>query len=134
MNDPTTAIELITTLGSDRPGALAKAITAIANMDVNVEGYCEVDGTLRIVADDPDDARKALETVGFQVDERKVFVIEMEDRPGALANILRRLSAEELNVAASYTLTKTRIAISVDQPERLVQILHELSPMASRFR
>ena len=134
MNDPTTAVELIATLGADRPGALAKAITAIANMDVNIDGYCEVDGTLRIVASDPDDARKALETVGFVVAQRKVFVIEMEDRPGALANILRRLSAEELNVAASYTLTKTRIAISVDQPDRLAEILHELSPMASRFR
>ena len=121
-------------LTQDRPGELAKAITAIANMDVNIEGYCEVDGRLHVVTSEPDDARKALETVGFAVGENDVFVLETEDRPGALANILRRISAEELNVISTYTLTRTRVAISVDRPQRLRDILSELAPLATRIR
>ena len=121
-------------LTQDRPGELAKAITAIANMDVNIEGYCEVDGRLHVVTSEPDDARKALETVGFIVGENDVFVLETEDRPGALANILRRISAEELNVISTYTLTRTRVAISVDRPQRLRDILSELTPLATRIR
>ena len=134
MNAPVVTKELTTMLVQDRPGELAKAITAIANMDVNIEGYCEVDGRLHVVTSEPDDARKALETVGFVVGENDVFVVETEDRPGALANILRRISAEELNVISTYTLTRTRVAISVDQPQRLLQILSDLSPLATRIR
>ncbi|HZP97562.1 MAG TPA: hypothetical protein VFC31_14685 [Candidatus Limnocylindria bacterium] len=128
MNSPTTTLELVTHLKEDRPGELAKAVTAIANMDINIEGFCEVNGELHVVAGDPENARKALETVGFDVDQREIFILEAEDRPGFLANVLRRLSAEELNVIASYSLTKTRIAFTVDQPARVKDILRELSP------
>lgn len=134
MNNPTTTIELTTELTHDRPGELAKAVTAIANMDVNIEGYCEIDGHFHVVTSEPADARKALELVGFAVTATEVVVIETEDRPGALANILRRLSAEELNVVRSYTLTRTRVAITVDEPARLREILHDLSPAATRLR
>lgn len=134
VNNPTTTIELTAGLKNDRPGELAKAVTAIANMDVNIEGYCEVDGLFHVVTSEPADARKALETVGFAVTANEVVVIETEDRPGALANILRRISAEELNVVRTYTLTKTRVVIAVDEPARLRDILHDLSPAATRLR
>ena len=134
MNSPTTTFELATTLKKDHPGELAKAVTAIANMDVNIEGYCEVDGKLHVVTSDSQAARKALETVGFAVEEREVFVIDAEDRPGFLANVLRRISAEEVNIIATYTLTKTRIAFTVDQPTRVKEILHELSRTPTRVR
>ena len=134
MNSPTSTIELTAELRNDRPGELAKAVTAIANMDVNIEGYCEIDGHFHVVTSDPADARKALETVGFDVTQTEVFVIETEDRPGALANILRRLSAEELNISHTYTLTRTRVAISVDEPVRLREILSDFAPSATRIR
>lgn len=126
--------DLTITLKSDRPGELAKAVTAIANMQVNIEGFCEVQGTLHLVTSDAVSAREALETVGFTVTEADVFVIDAEDRPGFLAEILRKVSDEEVNVIASYTLTKTRIAVTVDQPARMRQILQELRPAATRSR
>ena len=134
MNNPTTAFELATTLKKDRPGELAKAITAIANMQINIEGYCEVDGKLHLVTNDPENAKRALETVGFDVEQREVFVLEAEDKPGFLANVLRRVSAEEVNVIATYTLTRTRIAFTVDQPDRVKEILREFTPTTTRVR
>jgi len=128
LNDPTTTFELATTLKKDRPGELAKAVTAIANAQINIEGYCEVDGKFHVVTSDPKGAKKALETVGFMVEEKEIFVIDGEDRPGFLANVLRRISAEEINVVTTYTLTNTRIAFTVDQPARVKDILHEFSP------
>ena len=134
MNSPTITTELAATLKADRPGELAKAVMAIANMDVNIEGYCEIAGEFHVLTGDPENARRALEMVGFEVREHEVAVMELEDRPGALANVLRRISAEELNVIATFTLTRTRVAISVDQPDRLRDILHDLSPAATRLR
>jgi len=117
--NPTATHELVTTLKDDRPGELAKAITAIANAGVNIEGYCELEGELHLVTRDPDEAKRALETVGFTVDKREIFVIDAEDKPGFLAKVLRRISAEEVNIIATYSLARTRIAFSVDQPARV---------------
>ena len=126
--------DLAITLKNDRPGELAKAITAIANMQINIEGFCELDGKVHLVASDPANAKKALETVGFSVEESDLFVIEAEDRPGFLAEILRKVSDEEVNVIASYTLTKTRIALTVDQPARMKEILRDIAPATTRTR
>jgi len=126
--------DVAVTLEHDRPGELAKAVTAIANMQVNIEGFCEVDGKLHCVTSDPKSARKALETVGLTSTEQDVLVLAADDRPGFLANVLRRLSEEEVNLIASYTLTNTRIAISVDQTSRAKEILEELAPAAARRR
>ena len=89
----------------DRPGTLAKATDAIAKAGINIEGFCAVPsgkdgkGTFRVVTKDPTNARKALETAGFKVqEERDIAVIDAEDRPGFLAQILRRLAENELNV------------------------------------
>ena len=89
----------------DRPGTLAKATDAIAKAGVNIEGYCAVPsgkdgkGTFRVVTSDPATTRKALETAGFKVqEERDVAIIDAEDRPGFLAQTLRRLADNELNV------------------------------------
>jgi hypothetical protein len=134
LNVPTATHELVTILNDDRPGELAKAVTAIANALVNIEGYCELDGELHLVTRDPDEARKALETVGFRVDKREIFVIDAEDKPGFLAKVLRRISAEEVNIIATYSLAQTRIAFSVDRPARIKEILPELAAGASRTR
>ncbi len=119
--------DLAITLKSDRPGELAKAVTAIANVQINIEGFCEIDGKLHLVASDAANARKALETVGFTVQEEEAFVIDAQDRPGFLANVLRKVSEEEVNVIASYTLTNTRIVFTVDQPARMREILREVA-------
>ncbi|HEY6958568.1 MAG TPA: hypothetical protein VI814_07085 [Candidatus Limnocylindria bacterium] len=128
------AKDLAFTLKKDRPGELAKAITAIANMQINIEGFCEIDGKVHLVASDPANAKKALETVGFSVEESDLFVIDAQDRPGFLAEILRKVSDEEVSVVSSYTLTKTRIALTVDQPARLKEILRDVTPAQTRSR
>lgn len=130
----TTMKDFGVTLKRDHPGELAKAVTAIANANVNIEGFCEIDGKFHLVTNDPKSARKALETVGLSVDEHDVFVFGAEDRPGFLANVLRKIADQEINVIASYTLTGTRIALSVDQPARAKEVLEELTPAATQRR
>lgn len=130
----TTMKDLAIDLERDHPGEMAKAVTAIANVQVNIEGYCEVEGKLHLVVSDTASARKALETVGLSARESDAFVIDAEDRPGFLAEVLRKVSDEEINVTASYTLTKTRIALTVDQPERLKEVLRAYAPAAARGR
>lgn len=123
----------------DRPGALAKATDAIAKAGVNIEGYCAVPsgkegkGTFRVVTKDSASTKKALEAAGFKVqEERDVAVVDIEDRPGALAQILRRIAQSELNVGPTYSITQNRIAISADDFSKLREILQELTPARQR--
>jgi len=123
----------------DRPGTLAKATDAIAKAGINIEGYCAVPsgkdgkGTFRVVTSDPATTRKALETAGFKVqEERDVAIIDAEDRPGFLAQILRRLADNELNVGPTYSITQNRIAISADNFSKLRESLQEVASTARR--
>jgi hypothetical protein len=119
----------------DRPGALAKVTDAIAKAGINIEGYCAVPsgkegkGTFRVVTKDPARTRTALEAAGFKVqDEHDAAVIEVEDRPGVVAQIFRRLADSELNVGPTYSITQNRIVISADDFSKLRETLQELTP------
>jgi hypothetical protein len=121
-------------LDKDRPGALAKATTAIANAGINIEGFCEVDGQFHTVTSDPTGTKRALESAGYKVKETDVVVFLGEDRPGFLAEVLNRISEQEINVGVAYTLTNTRIAIGSDQVSKLKDILQEFATTATRRR
>jgi hypothetical protein len=123
----------------DRPGTLAKATDAIAKAGINIEGFCAVasgkdgKGTFRVVTRDPAGTRKALEAAGFKVqEERDVALIDLDDRPGALAQVLRRVAQNELNVGPAYSITQNRIAISADDFSKLRETLQEATPTARR--
>src|SRR2546423_3773210 len=120
------------TLKQNKPGELAKAIAAIANAQVNIEGFSEVDGKFHCVTDDPKGATKALESAGFSVNETDVLVFTAEDRPGYFANVLRGLTEQEINVITSYVLTNTRIALGVDDPARVQETLKGFAPQAAQ--
>ena len=123
----------------DRPGTLAKATDAIAKAGINIEGFCAVPsgkdgkGTFRVVTSDPATTRKALETAGFKVqEERDVAIVQAEDRPGFLAQVLRRFAESELNVGPTYSITQNRIAISAENFGKLRDSLQELASTARR--
>jgi hypothetical protein len=123
----------------DRPGTLAKVTDAIAKAGINIEGYCAVPsgkdgkGTFRVVTKDPASTRKALESAGFKVqEERDIALIDAEDRPGFLAQTLRRLAENELNVGPTYSITQNRIAISADDFAKLRDTVQELTSTARR--
>jgi hypothetical protein len=121
-------------LRDDRPGELAKAVKAIANAQVNLEGFAEIDGKFHCVTDDPKSAKQALESAGFSVQETDVLVFAAEDRPGFLANVLRAIAEQEVNVITSYVLSGTRIALGVDQPARVKETLQTSAPQAAQRR
>jgi len=126
--------DLQVTLDKDRPGTLAKATTAIANAGINIEGFCEIDGNFHLVTNDPAGAKRALESAGHKVSETDVVLFPAEDRPGFLAEVLRRVAADEINVSVAYTLANMRIAIGADQVSKLKEVVQEFASTASQRR
>lgn len=129
-----TVKDLEVTLDRDRPGTLAKATTVIAKTGINIEGFCELNGQFHIVTSDPMSTKRALESAGYKVRETDVVVFPAEDRPGFLAEVLKRITDDEINVSVAYTLTNTRIAIGADQVSKLKDVLQEFATTAARSR
>ncbi len=113
----------LTVILEDRPGTLADMGEALGKAGINIEGVCgfpsEGKGIIHILVEDAAAARRALEEVGIEVgDVREVLVLEIEDRPGALGEVSRRIANAGVNIELVYLATNTRLVISADDLER----------------
>jgi hypothetical protein len=113
----------LTILLEDRPGTMADMGEALGRAGVNIEGLCgfpcEGKGIGHILVEDASAARRALEEIGIEVRrERQVLVLEIEDRPGALGEVSRRLANAGVNADLVYLATGTRLVLGVDDIDK----------------
>lgn len=109
----------LTVLLANRPGTLADLGEALGRANINIHGLCgfpcEGQGVTHVLVDDGAAARRALESAGHQVrDQRDVLVLDIEDRPGALGALARRIASAGVNVDLVYLATGTRVVIGAD--------------------
>lgn len=120
------ATDLSVSLREDRPGTLAKAIEAIAKAGISIDGYAEIEGILHVLTEDAKATRRALEAAGLPVrGEQQVLVVDLEDRPGAAADIFRRIAGAGMNVNFSYVATNNRIVIGVSDLQNVAELFSE---------
>jgi hypothetical protein len=114
----------LTVILEDRPGALADLGDATGGAGINIEGICAVTGggkgEIHLLVDDADRTREALEFGGMEVTgERDVLVVEVEDRPGTMAALTRKLGDAGVNVQLAYTtFGGVKIVLGVDDLEK----------------
>jgi len=106
----------------DRPGELARLGEAAGAGGVNIQGLAaftgDGKGVVHVLVDDESLARlrQALEAAGMGIaDEREVLVVDVEDKPGSLGELTRRLSAAHVNLDLAYTtFGGVRVVIATD--------------------
>jgi len=113
----------LTVILEDRPGTLADMGEALGKAGINIEGSCgfpsEGKGVGHILVEDAAAARRALEEIGIEVgNEREVLVLEIEDRPGALGEVSRRIANAGVNIDLCYLATNTRLVIGADDQDK----------------
>jgi hypothetical protein len=91
----------------DQPGSLATASDALGRAGVNIDGacgyVCDGQGVYHVLVPDAELGRRALLNGGFTIeDERRVAAIPVENRPGAAAELLRRVADAGVNVDLLY--------------------------------
>ena len=109
----------LTVILEDRPGTLADMGEALGKAGINIEGCCgfrsEGKGVIHILVEDVVAARRELQQAGLEVrGEREVLVLEVEDRPGALGDVTRRITKAGVNVDLIYLAANTRLVIGAD--------------------
>jgi hypothetical protein len=96
------------------PGALARVSAAISDAGVNIAGAtCVGPGEraeLHILVPHAEAAKHALAISHLAVTrEREVVVVEVEDRPGVLADLTRKIAAAGVNLDLVYVATQNRV-------------------------
>ena len=118
----------LTVLVEDSPGALARLGEVLGKAMINIEGLCGVTvgnkGHIHVLVEDANKARRVLEVGRFEVaEEHDVLIVEVEDKPGNLGNIARRLANERININLAYLATSTRLVLAVDDMEKAKTVL-----------
>jgi len=118
----------IAVLLEDRPGALAKLGEALGKAEINIEGVAGMTvagrGVIHLLVQEAHKAQRALSANGIDVEgERDVLLIDVQDRPGVLGNIARRLARENVNIELAYLATSNRLVLGVDDEEKARRIL-----------
>jgi hypothetical protein len=100
----------LTVILENQPGELARLGALVGDAGVNIRGLAaftgEGRGVIHLLVDDEavDRCRDALEGDGMGVaDAREVIVVDIDDHPGSLGELTRRLAAENVNVDLAYT-------------------------------
>ncbi len=113
--------ELRVTL-EDKPGSLAKLAEALGKGGVNIDAIAAQTsaetGDIRVLVEDTQKARAALDAAGIRVEsEREMVFVDLDDKPGSLATVARKLSDQNINVDAIYVVGsgggKKQLAIGV---------------------
>jgi hypothetical protein len=118
------AADLAVTLDSDRPGALAKALSCVSAAGINIDGYSEMNGIVHILALDLASTRECLTKAGFkEMQKQEVVVVPVEDEPGAAAGVFQRIADAHINMRYTYLATGNRLVISAGDPQRVIAAL-----------
>ncbi len=99
-------VEQIAVFLENKSGRLAEITGILAENDINIRALSVADtadfGILRLIVDKVDAAKKVLKEGGFTVGKTNVIAVEVEDKSGGLASVLKTVESEGLNVEYMY--------------------------------
>src|SRR3954469_15179738 len=106
------------------PGALAEVAAAISDAGVNIAAAtCIGNGEqaeLHILVPHAEAAKHALAISHLAVSrEREVAVVEVEDRPGVLADLTRTIAHAGVDLDLVYVATRNRVVFGAPDMEAL---------------
>ena len=103
-------IEQISIFLENRAGRLAEVTHTLTGASINIRALSLADtsdfGILRLIVSDQERAFAVLREKGFTVGRNTVVAIEMEDTPGSLDAVLRRIGDAGLNVEYMYAFAR----------------------------
>jgi hypothetical protein len=107
------AVDLVIDI-ENTPGALARVAAAISDAGVNISAATCVGAgeraELHILVPHAGAARHALAITHVQVTrEREVVVVDVEDRPGVLADLTRKIARAGVDLELVYIATRNRV-------------------------
>ena len=119
----------------NRPGGLAKICGTLAEAGINILALTIHDtvdhAIVRLLADRPVKALLILEQLGLYILESDVIVMDLENQPGALAEVARKLARADINIEYAYCSAAEHqgngcLILRTDEPDRTLELLNEM--------
>ncbi len=99
-------VQQIAVFLENKSGRLAEITSILAENGINIRALSVADtadfGILRLIVDKVEAAEKALRAAGFTVGKTNVIAVEVPDRTGGLAMVLKSIKEANLNVEYMY--------------------------------
>ena len=127
-------VEQISVFLENKLGALAEVTRILGEAGVNIRALSLADtkdfGILRLIVNDNQKAKDVLGSKGFTVRRTEVVAVEVPDRPGGLAEILKVLSESNISVEYLYAFVQQTgqnaiIIFRFDETDRAIAVLSE---------
>jgi hypothetical protein len=118
----------------NRKGRLYEVCSLLGKNKINIRALTIAEtpefGILRIVVDKPQEAIKLLKNKGFTANLTDIVAVEVEDKPGGLAGILKVLSIGDINVEYMYgflekSSDKALLVFRFEEPDKAIKILRK---------
>jgi hypothetical protein len=118
-------------------GSLANLAEEMGREKINIEGLCAVEHNegviFHLLTTDKVATTRAITKVGYKVTrETEVIVERVEDRPGMLGKVTRRLAEAGINLTTVYLATDTRLVLGCENVSALETAWKEVAAVASR--
>ena len=89
----------------NKPGELARVCSELAKFAVNISAvmaFHDREPAVRLVATPVPAAKKVLDQMGLSYREEDAVAVRVNDRPGALGRITRKLGEKGINIEYAY--------------------------------
>ncbi len=100
------AVKQLSIFLENRKGRLLEVTQTLKNADINIRALAMAEsaefGILRLVVNNPENAKSVLATEGFTVREQDVFAVEVSDAPGSFCNVVETLANKDINIDYTY--------------------------------
>jgi len=127
----------------NKPGTLVAPCRLLAKARINIRTCSLADtgefGILRLIVKNTEKARRLLQSNGLAVKITEVVVLEVPDRPGALAGILEALEGTGINVEYAYAFIQKHkgsalLAFRFSDPDAAIKTLkaHKINTVSSQ--
>ena len=98
----------------NKPSMLGELCSQLAENGINIESIGVFHDTAKLIVSNLNKALKILSRLNYITEQRDVLKIDLENKPGALAELTSKLGDEGINIEYCYgTLSRKGTEISV---------------------
>ena len=114
----------------NRPSTLGELCSLLAEKEINIESIGVFQDTAKLLVKNPSKAVKVLSKQDYTMEIRDVIRMELENRPGNLAEVTTKLGEKGINIEYCYATSTQKtdsvsVILDVSDIDKAIGILKE---------